>query len=195
MRAYSFLSQVVDFGDVGLEALYLASRALLSLLPSDGGGRLDLGAEIELTHLRIERTSEGSITPDKGIGELKAIYSGQGPEAEEEKEHLSKIVEVLNERFGTTLGTADQLFFDQMEESWLADDQLVDQARANSLENFRLVFNDKFISTMVNRMDDNEDLFKRVLDDREFQAAVMEHYLRRVFEQARGAEMSGGTTP
>jgi type I restriction enzyme R subunit len=193
VRAYSFLSQVVDFGDIGLEALYLASRALLSLLPSDRGGRLDLGAEVELTHLRIERTSEGSITPDKGVGELHAIYSGQGPEAEEQKEHLSQIVEVLNERFGMTLGTADQLFFDQMEASWLADDQLVDQARANPLDNFRLVFADKFVSTMVARMDDNEDLFKRVLDDREFQAAVMEHYLRRVFEQARGADASGGT--
>jgi type I restriction enzyme R subunit len=188
VRAYSFLSQVVDFGDIGLEALYLASRALLSLLPSDRGGRLDLGAEVELTHLRIERTSEGSITPDKGVGELHAIYSGQGPEAEEQKEHLSRIVEVLNERFGTLLGSADQLFFDQMEASWLADDQLVDQARANPLDNFRLVFADKFISTMVARMDDNEDLFKRVLDDREFQAAVMEHYLRRVFEQARAPD-------
>jgi type I restriction enzyme R subunit len=188
VRAYSFLSQVVDFGDVGLEALYLASRALLSLLPSDRGGRLDLGAEVELTHLRIERTSEGSITPEKGVGELHAIYSGRGPEEEEEqKEHLSRIVEVLNERFGMTLGTADQLFFDQMEASWLADEQLVDQARANPLDNFRLVFADKFVSTMVARMDDNEDLFKRVLDDRDFQAAVMEHYLRRVFEQARAA--------
>jgi type I restriction enzyme R subunit len=187
VRTYSFLSQVVDFGDVGLEALYLASRALLSLLPSDGGGRLDLGAEIELTHLRIERTSEGSITPGKGVGELAAIYSGRGPETEEQKKHLSKIVEVLNDRFGTTLGTADQLFFDQMEASWLADEHLVDQARANSLDNFRLVFNDKFISTMVARMDDNEDLFKRVLDDREFQAAVMEHYLRRVFTSARSS--------
>lgn len=188
VRAYSFLSQVVDFGDVGLEALYLASRALLTLLPSDRGGRLDLGAEVELTHLRIERTSEGSITPERGVGELHAIYSGSGRETEEQKEHLSKIVEVLNERFGTTLGTADQLFFDQMEASWLADEQLVDQARANPLDNFRLVFAEKFISTMVGRMDDNEDLFKRVLDDREFQAAVMEHYLRRVFEQARTPE-------
>jgi type I restriction enzyme R subunit len=188
VRVYSFLSQVVDFGDVGLEALYLASRALLSLLPSDRGGRLDLGAEVELTHLRIERTSEGSITPEKGVGELHAIYSGSGPEAEEQKEHLSRIVEVLNERFGMTLGTADQLFFDQMEASWLADEHLVDQARANPLDNFRLVFADKFISTMVTRMDDNEDLFKRVLDDREFQAAVMEHYLRRVFQQARNSE-------
>jgi type I restriction enzyme, R subunit len=192
VRAYSFMSHVVDFGDVGLEALYLASRALLALLPPDGGGRLDLGAEVELTHLRIERTSEGSITPDKGIGELKAIYSGRGPETEEEKGHLSKIVEVLNERFEMTLGTADQLFFDQMEASWLEDEHLVDQARANSLDNFRLVFNDKFISTMVARMDDNEDLFKRVLDDREFQAAVMEHYLRRVFTTARRSA-EGGT--
>jgi type I restriction enzyme R subunit len=183
---------VVRFGDVGLEAIYLASRALLSLLPSDRGGRLDLGSEVELTHLRIERTSEGSITPEKGVGELHAIYSGSGPEAEEQREHLSRIVEVLNERFGMTLGTADQLFFDQMEASWLADEHLVDQARANPLDNFRLVFADKFISTMVARMDDNEDLFKRVLDDREFQAAVMEHYLRRVFEQARGADASGG---
>ena len=58
VRAYSFLSQVVDFGDVALEALYLASRALLALLPTDGGGRLDLGSEVELTHLRLEKTSE-----------------------------------------------------------------------------------------------------------------------------------------
>jgi type I restriction enzyme, R subunit len=48
----------------------------------------------------------------KGVGELHAIYSGQGPETQQQKEHLSRIVEVLNERFGTTLGTADQLFFD-----------------------------------------------------------------------------------
>jgi type I restriction enzyme R subunit len=196
VRAYSFLSQVVDFGDVGLEALYLSSRALLSLLPSDRGGRLDLGAEVELTHLRIERTSEGSITPEKGVGELQAIYSGRGPEAEERKEHLSRIVEVLNERFGMTLGTADQLFFDQMEASWLADEHLVDQARANPLDNFRLVFADKFISTMVARMDDNEDLFKRVLDDREFQAAVMDHYLLRVYDASRRAsKFTGGPRP
>jgi hypothetical protein len=46
-----------------------------------------------------------------------------------------------------------------MEASWLADEQLVDQARANPLDNFRLVFADKFVSTIVARMDDNEDLF------------------------------------
>ena len=96
------------------------------------------------------------------------------------------IIGVLNERFGMALGTADQLFFDQMEETWMADEHLTDQARANPIENFRLVFNDTFIKSIVGRMDDNEDIFRKILDDDAFQAVVMNHYLQRVFERARG---------
>jgi type I restriction enzyme, R subunit len=196
IRAYSFLSQVVAFGDVGLEALYLTSRALSALLPLDEGGRLDLGTEVELTHLRLEKTSEiASITPDKGDGELTAIYSGKGPEAEEKKERLSKIVEVLNERFGLRLGTADQLFFDQMEATWLGDEHLVAQARANPLENFRLVFADRFIQSIVERMDDNADIFGRILDDPALKAIVMDHYLGRVFERARSLPATDSPSP
>ena len=191
LRAYSFLSQVVDFGDIGLEALYLAGRALATLLPSGGGGRLDLGSQVELTHLRIEKTSEGSITPEYGEPEVQAIYDGKGKQADQEKEHLSKIVEVLNERFGLDLGTADQLFFDQLEATWLHDEHLVAQARANPIENFRLVFNDVFINSIVGRMDDNEDLFRKVMDDPAFQATVLNHYVRRVFDTAREAERGG----
>jgi type I restriction enzyme R subunit len=190
LRAYSFLSQVVDFGDVGLEALYLAARALVTLLPADGGGRLDLGAQVELTHLRLEKTSEGSITPTHGIGELQAIYDGKGKQTEEDTEHLSAIVDVLNERFGMDLGTADQLFFDQLEATWLDDEHLADQARANPIENFRLVFNDVFMSSIVRRMDDNESLFAKVLDDPAFKTLVLEHYVQRVFDQANSEPAS-----
>lgn len=109
-------------------------------MPRDGGGRLDLGSDVELTHLRLEKTSEGDISPDHGIGELTAINWGKGSEAEEAKEHLSAIIEVLNERFGLMLGTADQLTFDRFEATWLADPHLLDHARANPIENFRLVF-------------------------------------------------------
>ena len=82
VRAYAFLSQVVEFGDVGLEALYLASRALAAELPSDGGGRLDLGSEVQLTHLRIEQTSSGldhprrRLRPDR-VALLRAGQAGR----------------------------------------------------------------------------------------------------------------------
>jgi len=78
------------------------------------------------------------------------------------------------------LGTADQLFFDQLEATWLSNEQLVEQARANPLENFALVFNDVFIRSIAERMDDNADIFRRILDDPAFQAVVMDHYLGRV---------------
>jgi type I restriction enzyme R subunit len=118
-------------------------------------------------------------------------YDGKGKQAEYEKEHLSRIVEVLNQRFGLDLGTADQLFFDQLEATWLDDLHLVAQARANPIENFRLVFNDIFIKSIVGRMDDNEELFRKVLDDPAFQASVLEHYVRRVFDSARTGASGG----
>ena len=57
--------------------------------------------------------------------------------------------------------TADQLFFDQLERTWLDDKQLVAQARANPIENHRLVFNGVFMRSIVGRMDDNADLFRQ----------------------------------
>jgi transposase len=41
------------------------------------------------------------------------------------------------------------------------------------------------MKTIVQRMDDNSDIFKRILDDRDLQAAVQNHYLQRVFRGAR----------
>lgn len=35
-------------------------------------------------------------------------------------------------------------------------------------------------------MDDNTDIYERILDDPALSAAVMEHYLLRVFERAQG---------
>ncbi|MEK6190729.1 MAG: DEAD/DEAH box helicase family protein [Chloroflexota bacterium] len=192
VRAYSFLSQVVDFGDVSLEALYLTARALLALLPEDQFGRIDLGSEVVLTHLRHEKTSERAMELQPGIAEIKAIYDGRGPQGDEEKDHLSAIIKVLNERFGLQLTDADQLLFDQFEESWVGDADLAAQAQANTLENFRLVFADAFMKTIVRRMDDNADIFRRILDDREFQAVVMDHYLQRVFERARAGSVPAG---
>jgi type I restriction enzyme M protein len=55
-----------------------------------------------------------------------------------------------------------------------------------------------FLQHMISKLKRPEEgggrlaVFKRVLDDRDFQAAVMEHYLRRVFEQARAPGRSGG---
>ncbi len=48
------------------------------------------------------------------------------------------------------------------------------------IDNFRLVFDQRFLDTVVARMDDNEAIFKRILDDEEFRHVLMDLYASRV---------------
>jgi type I restriction enzyme, R subunit len=168
-----------------LSATICNARALLAYLPGQAAERLDIGTEVELTHLKISETYEGSGSIEEGSGEVVAIFSGRGPEHEPKSEHLSRIVDVMNERFGLELGDADQLLFDQFEETWAADQALGAQALANNLENFRLVFDREFIDTVVRRMDTNEEIFKRILDDEDFRRTMLDYYATRLYERLR----------
>ena len=186
-HVYAFLSQIVSFADSKLERDYLCGRALQTLLPGSSEGRLDLGREVELTHLRLDKTFEGSASLTEGGGVLRAIFDGRGPRHGAEAEHLSQIIDVINERFGLKLTDTDQLLFDQFEQSWVADPTLAEQAKQNTLPNFRLAFDRTFMNTIVGRMDTNNEIFKRVLDDQDFRTLLADYYVRKVYEQLRDA--------
>ena len=189
VRTYSFLSQIVSFGDSKLERDYRYCRALASRLRDETTiERLDLGTKVELSHLRSEVTFEGSLSLDADTGEVKSVFGeGRGSQQEPELEPLSQIIDELNERFGMNFDERDQLLFDQFEETWITDPEVAAQARNNTIENFRLVFDRMFMGTVVGRMDDNEAIFKRVLDDEEFRQVLMEFYARRVYRRANRA--------
>ena len=184
---YGFIAQIVSFTDATLERDYVYARALESRLPRSEAEGIDIGSEVKLTHLRTEHQTEGSIALEEGNGDVKAIFSGKGPQHVPEKEQLSAIIDVLNERFGMKLTEADQLLFDQFEETWAANPEVVAQAKNNEYENFRLVFDRMFLGTVVERMDENEAIYKRVLDDREFQHALMDLYATRLYQRLRDA--------
>jgi type I restriction enzyme R subunit len=188
VRTYSFLSQIVAFGNPELERDYLYCRALAACLRDAATvTKLDLGSEVELSHLRNEITYEGSLSAAADTGEVKSLFGeGRGKQHEPVVEPLSQIIQVLNDRFGLNLDDTDQLLFDQFEETWTADPELAEQARNNTLENFRLVFDPKFLNTIVTRMDANEAIFKQVLDDHDFREVLSDFYLRKVYARIRG---------
>ena len=119
VRTYSFVSQIAAFTDPALERDYIYCRAL-SLYLRDTGTveRLDLGTEVELTHLRHQMTFSGTLSLTSEVGEVRSFFGeGKGGQQELDMEHLSSIVELLNERFGTDLTDVDKLLFDQFEET------------------------------------------------------------------------------
>lgn len=189
VRLYSFLSQVVTFTDADLERVYVFTKGLRACLPPRPDGSVDLGSHVELTHLRIEKAAEvnATLVGDDPAAEPLDGYpgGGRGPLGDPETEHLSAIIARINERHGLTLSLTDALLFEQYEGDWTQDPELAAQARANSLENFALVFDKKFFDTIFKRMDANEAIFKMINDDPGFADSLREIYLRRVYEALR----------
>lgn len=186
VRLYAFLSQIVPFGDAELEKLYLYSKALVQRLPKTRGGALDLGDDVVLTHLRTELRETRSLSLSAGQAELPG-FSGEarGKQHDPQKARLSEIIQVLNERFGTDFKSDDELYFDQIREALSLDGDLIAQAKANTLENFRFGFERAFESKVIERREANEEIFNRLMDDPEFMAAVKELLVTEVYRRIR----------
>lgn len=180
---YSFLSQVIPYQDTDLEKLYTYLRFLLTKLPRRASGpAYHFEDEIELEFYRLQKISEGRI--DLSGGELRPLKGpgdvGTGRDGDKEV-RLSELIDVLNERFGTDFNQADQLFFDQIQEEAMADQAIHQAARVNTLDNFRLVFERAFEGLAIDRMEGNEEIFGKLMADKDFCEVVTEDLLHKVF--------------
>ena len=71
--------------------------------------------------------------------------------------------------------------FEQFKGDWVADPALAAQAKANTLDNFLIVFAKKFLTTVLSRMDANADIFKAFNDDKGFAEDLKASYGREVY--------------
>ena len=133
VRIYSFLSQIVSFGDTDLERDYLFAKALAAFIKADPGETVDLSGAVELTHLRHEKQFEGSVALEAEEGEAVTIYSGTGklPPTRSPKP-LSVIIDRLNAMYGTDWSDADRLVFDAALEDMVADENVQVTAANNT---------------------------------------------------------------
>jgi len=187
---YAFLSQVIPFGDSDLEKLYTFTRFLAAKLPRRAlGPQYNFDDEVALKYYRLQKISEGSIVLEPGAGgELKGPTAvGTGMVGDEEVE-LSELIDILNERFGTDFKPADQLFLDSVREDAVANEALRQAASANSIENFKYVFSKALEGLFIDRMEQNEEIFARFMNEPNFQKLVEEHLRRQVYDQIRAEQ-------
>lgn len=186
LRLYAFLTQIMPFYDLNLEKLYTYSRFLIKKLPKDVTAPFELGDDVSLEYYRLQKISEKSfVLEDETEGYLAGIKDAGSGKAQEEKAYLSEIIEVLNERFGTEFKEADRLFFHQIEEEMAANPKLHEQAQSNTIENFKFGFEDAFIASLIKRMDQNQEIFTKIMDDEEFSKVVKNLMLEKVYTRLR----------
>ncbi len=160
-------------------------KLLQTKLPKrDLSESLQLDDEIAMEYYRLQKIREGSADLMAGeAGELDGLSEAGIKRAKEEKKALSEIIEVLNERFGTEFEEADKLFSEQIEAALMQDETLKTQAKANKLDTFRYHFEEMFIDKLIERMDQNQEIFEKILEDQPFGSLVKELMMKKVYER------------
>lgn len=185
---YAFLSQVIPYQDSDLERLYTFLRFLSSKLPKrNSGERYSFDDDVRLEYYRLQKISEGSISLREGKVEPLDGPSDVGSGARhDEAVPLSQLIDVINERFGTDFTEADQLFFDQIIEAAIEDEALREAAAVNPEEKFALLFAGLLQTLFIERMEQNEDIFARFMNEGDFKSLVSEWISRRVYNRFKG---------
>jgi type I restriction enzyme R subunit len=184
---YAFLAQMIPYQDSDLEKFYTYARFLLSKLPrrSSGSG-YELEDEVALRYYRLEQVSSGSIDLEDGEADpLKGPTEVGQRAADDKRVALSQLIDKLNERFATDFKLADQLFFDQIAEAAVDNETLRTAAQANSMENFKPVFDRMLEGLFIDRMEGNEDIFDRLMNDPEFRNIAANELMRGVYSRLR----------
>ncbi|MBI2212137.1 MAG: DEAD/DEAH box helicase family protein, partial [Acidobacteria bacterium] len=200
---YGFLSQVIPYQDSDLERLYVFLRYLASKVPRRAGGpAYQFDDEVRLEYYRLQKISEGSISLKEGeatpLDGPKEVGSGL---VRAEEVPLSQLIDLVNERFGTDFNQADQLFFDQIVEAAMTDDGLRQAAAVNPKEKFELVFRNLLERLFVERMDQNEEIFVRYMNDGQFRDVVSRWMSTQAYERFRtsddavGGDVDSGVLP
>ncbi|MBW1654925.1 type I restriction endonuclease subunit R [Flavobacterium quisquiliarum] len=184
-RTYSFLTQIMPFSDVDLEKLFTYTKFLIKKLPrTSENEKFKLGDEVSLEYYRLQKISEQNIVmEDHEVYELEGGGAAGIRMSHEEETALSEIINVLNKKFGTEFSTGDKLFFDQIEEELVIHDGLKEQAQNNPIENFKFGFDDLFMDKLIARMEQNQDIFAKMMDDKEFGGIVKSYMLKKVYNR------------
>ena len=184
---YSFLSQIIPYQDSDLERLYVFLRHLSAKLTRRRRGpayRFD--DDVRLEYYRLQKIAEGSIPLRDGEARTLDGPSEVGSGLVREQDvQLSQLIDIVNERFGTDFNQADQLFFDQIVEAAVEDEGLRHAAEVNPEDRFALVFGSLLRRLFVERMDQNEEIFVRYMNDEKFRETVSDWMVSETYRRLR----------
>ena len=191
-RLYSFLSQIISFVDPDLEKLFVYARLLVRRLPVERERLpLEIQQAIDLESYRLEKTSEGAIKLVRGKGEIKPenpLTSGAFPT---DLEALSKIIQELNQRFGTDFNDDDRLVIRQIEDRLFQDERLEQTIRVNAPENAMLTFRQVLEDLLQEMIDTHFKFYKQVDANPEF-AETLTKFLFERYRSSLGMGRAAG---
>jgi type I restriction enzyme R subunit len=196
VRLYAFLAQVIPFEDVELEKLYIFAKPLLSKLlalldPADVPR--ELLQYVDIDSYRIQEMHSGGVAIEQNQQPLppQKETDSTGGTAETEKEPLSEILELLNERFGYDFDEDDKVFIERLQKNVRESSAVQKSIEVNSKDDARLTFDNVAEDELQEMIDRNFELYKKITDNEAFGRLLFDHLFDRTLEEVRQEAAQG----
>lgn len=177
-RAYTFLSQIFDYGSTALEARALFYKRLLPLLEFQREREgVDL-SKIQLTHHTLRNLGKRKLQlgGDESPTLKPMTEAGSGSVQEKEKIRLSEIIAKVNELFGGDTTDGDKLVYvnDVLKGKLLESEMLAQQAASNTKEQFAHSpdLDNALLMAIMDAMAANHSLTRQALDSERVRAGL-----------------------
>ena len=178
-RAYSFLSQIFDYGSSTIEKRFLFYKRLTPLLEF---GREREGVDLSkvvLTHHNLKDEGQRRLdVSGRDESKLKPMTEvGSGSVQDKEKALLAEIIERVNDLFGADTTDGDQLsYVTTLRDKMLESDALVTQAANNTEAQFANspTLKDELMNAIIEAFEAHSALSKQALDSQRVRDGLKE---------------------
>lgn len=188
LRLYSFLTHIINLGDDALYTFYVYAKFLARKLPHQNERTPHLDNEVVLQYYRLDKIAEKTLSLAAEPGVLYNATAAVSVPLEDEYEKLSKILEHINERFGTNFTEMDKVL-EQIVQDMAKNKELILRAQ-NPIDLFKIVYDENIMEIILARLTQNQAFCTRYLDDTEFRSEIDKLLLPLVHE--RLSKMNGG---
>ena len=178
-RAYSFLSQIFDYGSSTIEKRFLFYKRLTPLLEF---GREREGVDLSkvvLTHHNLKDEGQRRLdVSGRDESKLKPMTEvGSGSVQDKEKALLTEIIERVNDLFGADTTDGDQLsYVTTLRDKMLESAALVTQAANNTEAQFANspTLKDELMNAIIEAFEAHSSLSKQALDSQKVRDGLKE---------------------
>jgi type I restriction enzyme R subunit len=188
VKLHAFLSGILPLHDTAFEKLSVFLRFLVCKLPAKGK---ELPTEVlgmvDMEKLAIRKKDTHTIELKRGEAEQEPLPFGGGAAiSEDDRQALSKIIQDLNERFGTSFSEEEVVVIKQLERRIEEDDALRQQLANGSPDGVQATFRQVAEEAFADIIDENFGFYKKVSEDPEVSAEFFGRLFDWFLERRRG---------
>ena len=186
-RLYSFLSQVLPYGNTNWEKLSIFLRFLVNKLPAPVEEDLSRGIldAVDMESYRMERKAAQSISLAEEDAEIDPVLPGAGGGAHEpEMDRLSNIINEFNKTWGGKFSDPSRIseVLNRMPEQVLEDQQNQNARKNSGRQNAQIELDSALRRLVTSMVRCQTELYKAYTEDGEFREWLNAEMFRATYQ-------------